>query len=304
MEIFYIPQKKENLSLALGFFDGIHKGHKKVIQSAVDFAKKNNLKSAVVSFTEHPCCLLLNRNPEYIITLEDKIKKIKDLGVDYLYLLNFDEKFSDMTKEKYFEFLCKYTCPKAITTGFNHYFAKNKQGDTKFLNEICSKNNIVYQKIEPVEIEGNIVSSSAIRNALLCADFVTVEKMLGYNFYIEGEVVKGKALGAKIGFKTINIDYPQKIIKIPYGVYCTEVKMNNKKYKAVTNWGIKPTVSNESIPVLESHITDFDRNVYGQNAQITFLCKIRDEKKFDTLSDLKFQIAKDVEFCKNYQIII
>lgn len=300
MEIFHTPPKKENLSLALGFFDGIHKGHKKVIKSAVDFAKKNNLKSAVISFTEHPTCLLLKRNPEYIIPLEDKIKKIENLGVDYLYLLNFDTKFSQMTKEEYFNFLCKYTAPKAITTGFNHYFGKDKQGDTEFLNTVCKKNNIIYKKIEPVKIEGSIVSSSVIRKAVLCADFETAQKMLGYGFYIKGEIIKGESLGTKIGYKTINIEYPPKTIKIPYGVYCTEVEIADNKYKAVTNWGVKPTVSSKRTPITESHIINFEKNIYGQTAKITFLKKIRDEKKFDTLSDLKIQITKDVEFCKNY----
>ena len=138
MEIFYTPKIKTNISLALGFFDGIHSGHKKVIENAVTYAKNNNLQSAVISFTEHPACFLLNRNPEYIIDLEDKIEKIKNLGVDYLYLLTFDEKLSKISKEEYFSLLCNMTSPKAITTGFNHFFGKDKQGDTNFLNEICT----------------------------------------------------------------------------------------------------------------------------------------------------------------------
>ncbi len=300
MEIFYKPEKKENLSLALGFFDGIHKGHKKVIQTAVNYAKQNNLKSAVISFAEHPSCLLLNRNPEYILSLEDKIKKIEKLEVDYLYLLNFDKKLSQMTKKEYFGFLCDFTKPKAITTGYNHFFAKNKQGDTTFLSEICKKNNIIYQKIEPVKIKNLAVSSSAIRNALQCANLDMVKKMLGYNFYVKGDIIKGKQIGEKLGFKTVNIKYPQKTIQIPYGVYCTKVKINNKTFSAVTNWGIKPTIKGKNTPVVEAHILNFNENVYGKNIKISFLTKIRNEKKFDTLSDLQKQINKDVEFCKNF----
>ena len=205
-----------------------------------------------------------------------------------------------MSKRDYFDFLCDFTKPKAITTGYNHFFAQNKEGDTRFLNEICEKNDIVYQKIEPVKIKNLVVSSSSIRNALLCANLDMAKKMLGYNFYIKGKIIKGKQIGEKIGFKTVNIKYPQKTIQIPYGVYCTKVKINNKIYPAVTNWGVKPTVQKENFPIVEAHILNFDENIYGKTINISFLTKIRNEKKFDTLSDLQKQIKKDVEFCKNY----
>ena len=300
MKIYNTPEKKENLSLALGFFDGIHKGHKKVIEQSVYYAKENNLKSAVISFIEHPSCILLKRNPEYILSIEDKVKKIEKLGIDYLYLLDFNLKFAQLSKEEYFNYLCNFTKPKAITTGFNHFFAKDKEGDTNFLQKICKKNNIFYQKIEPVKLKNLTVSSSEIRNFLQCANLEMAKKMLGYNFYTKGEIIKGKQIGSNIGFKTINIEYPSKIIQLPYGVYCSKVTIDNKNYTAVTNWGIQPTVSKENKPLIEAHILNFNQNIYGKNVKISFLTRIRNEKKFDTLSELKKQITKDVEFCKNY----
>ena len=300
MEVFYTPEKKENLSLALGFFDGIHKGHQKVIESAVNAAKKNNLKSAVVSFEQHPSCLLLKRNPEYIIPLEDKIKKLEKLGVDYLYLLTFDEKFSQLSKEDYVEYLIKMTNPKIITTGFNHFFGKNREGNTEFLNKTCKEKNIVYKKIEPIKIKNLVVSSSAIRKFLLCGNVEKAKEMLEYDFYIKGEVIDGMQLGSKLGFKTINVEYPEKIIKLPFGVYCTKVNIDGEIFNSVTNWGVNPTVSGENIPIAETHILNFDKNIYGKKVKIDFLTKIRNEKKFDTLDALKKQISKDVEFCKNY----
>lgn len=302
MEVFYTLEAKKNLSLALGFFDGIHLGHKKVIEKAVSYAKNNNIKSAVISFIDHPACFLLNRNPEYIIPLEDKIEKIKNLGIDYLYLLNFDKKMSEISKEEYFNLLYEKTSPKSITTGFNHFFGKDKMGDTNFLSETCKCKNIHYQKIEPVKINNEIVSSSKIRHSIMNADFQTTKKMLNYDFYIKGKIIKGQQIGGQIGFNTINIEYPDKIIKIPYGVYCTKVEINNVSYYAVTNWGVKPTISENNKPVTESHILNFNKNIYNENVKIIFLTKIRDEKKFDTLEDLKNQIEKDVEFCKNYII--
>ena len=301
MEILLSNEKKTGLSLALGFFDGIHAGHKKVIENAVLYAKKNGLKSAVISFTDHPSCFLLNRKPQYILPLKDKITKIEKLGIDYLYLLNFDEKFSQMTKQEYFDFLVKMTKPKAITTGFNHFFGKNKEGNTKYLYEICTKKNIKYEEIPPVKINDNIVSSSSIRKALLNADLKTVKSMLNYDFYIKGTVIKGQNIGEKMNCKTINIIYPENIIKIPFGVYCTLCEVEGKTYKSVTNWGVKPTFGDKNVPVTETHILNFDENIYDKDVKITFLTKIRDEKKFGSPDELKNQIKKDTEFCLYYK---
>ena len=300
MEILYNLEKKTNLSLALGFFDGIHKGHKKVIENAVQFAKQNNTKSAVISFVDHPSSFILKRKPEYIIPLKDKIEKIQNLDVDYLYLLNFDNNLANMSKENYFNFLLKLTNPIAITTGFNHFFGKDKKGDTKFLETECKKNNIKYTKILPVKVDNKIISSTTIRQSLMNADFGTVKNMTNYDFYIKGEIIKGNQIGTKLGYKTINIKYPDNIIKLPYGVYCTKTKIDNKIYNSITNWGVKPTINNNNSPVMETHILNFNKEIYGQTATIIFFKKIRDEKKFDTLEDLKTQIKKDIELC-NYQ---
>ena len=300
MEIFLNNEKRKDLSIALGFFDGIHLGHKKVIENAVRYAKNNGLKSAVISFSDHPSCLILKRIPEYILSLTDKINKIRNLGVDYLYLIKFDENFSKMSKEEYFDFLIDMTAPKAITTGFNHYFGKNKQGNSDFLNEICAQNNILYTKIPPVQIKNETVSSSKIRKGIMYADFETVRVMLNYDFYIKNTVIKGQQIGEKLGYKTINLNYPKKIIKIPYGVYCTLCEIEGETYKSVTNWGVKPTFANGNSPLIETHIIGLDENLYDKTAKIIFLKKIRDEKKFDTTENLKFQIKQDVEFCMNY----
>ena len=296
MEVLHNCEKKTNLSLALGFFDGIHKGHKKVIENAVDFAKKNGLKSAVVSFSDHPSCLLLNRKPEYILPLRDKIEIIQKFGVDYLYIINFDLKFSQMTKENYIDFLINMTSPKAVTTGFNHFFGKDKQGNTEFLSDYCNRNNIKYTKIQPVKLNNTVISSSVIRKSIISADLKTVSSMLDYDFYIKGTVIKGSQIGGKLGFKTINIKYPENIIKLPYGVYSTFCEIDGQLYKSITNWGIKPTIKENKYPVTETHIFNFDENLYNRQVKIIFLTKIRDEMKFDTLDELKAQIKRDAEF--------
>ena len=205
-----------------------------------------------------------------------------------------------MTKEEYFEMLLNMTSPKSITTGFNHFFGKNRQGNTEFLAKICHQNNIKYQKIEPVKIDNNVVSSSFIRNSIMNANFQTVKQMLGEDFYIKNEVIKGLQIGKKLGYKTININYPEDIIKLPYGVYCTKTEINGGIYKSITNWGEKPTIKGINKPIVETHIFDFNKTIYGKTAKVVFLKKIREEKKFDNLYDLQSQIKQDVEFCKSY----
>ena len=176
-----------------------------------------------------------------------------------------------------------------------HYFAKDKQGDTDFLCEVCHLNNIIYQKIEPVKINDIVVSSSTIRHVIQNGDLELAKNMLGYNFFVKGNVIFGKQFGSKLGFKTINVEYPQKIIKIPFGVYCAKVEVDNKVFNAVANWGVKPTVTDENKPIIEAHLFEFAENIYGKNVKISFLTKIRNEKKFDTPVDLKKQIIEDVK---------
>ena len=244
--------------------------------------------------------LFAKKMPEYILSFEDKVKKIKALGVDYLYILTFDDKFSKLSPEQYFDFILKMTSPKIITTGFNHFFGNNKLGDTNYLAKMCQNNNIAYKKIMPVKFDNHIVSSSVIRKSLKSADFKTASLLLNYDFYVKGKVTKGQKIASEFGFKTINTEYPKNIIKIPFGVYCTKVQIDNKTYESITNWGQKPTVNYNGNPLIETHILDFNENAYDKNVKIMFYSKVRDEKKFDTIEDLKKQISKDVEFCKNY----
>ncbi len=294
MEIFKELIKIPDMSIALGFFDGIHKGHQAVIKNAVDFAKQNNTKSALITFQDHPCCFFYGTKPKYILTRKEKHEKIEQLGIDYLFELNF-ESISGLTAEEYLkDILIKHFTPKAITTGWNHNFGYKKSGDVKFLAQNANKFDYKYFEISPQKEGIKTISSTAIRDYLLDGVIENANKMLGYNFYIKGEVIEGQKLGRTIGFRTANLVYPQELVDLPFGVYDVNVKIDNQNYKGITNFGIRPTVSESKVRSLETHIINFDNDIYGKIITIEFNKMIREEKKFNSIEELKKQITKDI----------
>ncbi len=295
MEILNKLKSNENLAIALGFFDGVHLGHKAVINAAVDYAKKNNIKSAVVTFRQSPYVALNNVKPNYIITLEEKIKAIKKLGVDYLYLSDFTEDLAKQTASDYLKKLVDDLHPKMIATGFNHYFGYNKSGGVDYLRLMQQEYEYEFKEINPIKLNEDVISSTAIRKALSNGDIPKANSMLGYRFYVKNEVIKGRQIGRTIGFKTANLKMPEKMINIPDGVYAVELEVLGKKHMGIANFGSNPTVTDDSQKLLEVHIIDFNQDIYGELVKVSFLVKIRNEKKFQSLTELKTQIEKDIE---------
>lgn len=296
MQIFTELNENKNLSLALGYFDGVHLGHKAVIDSAVGFAKEHNIKSAVITFKNHPCYHFYKIKPEYI--LQSREEYIEKLGIDYLYEIDFDDRISKLSAKEYLEkILIMHFSPKAISTGFNHYFGSNKSGDTRFLSNMQNEFGYKYFEIPAQKIENEIISSTSIRKYLTNGQIQHANTMLGHNFTVEGKVIKGQQIGRKLGFKTANIKYPQTLIEIPHGVY----KVRTKYGMGIANFGVRPTITDKSEPVLETHILDFDKDIYGEKLVVEFLKMIRKEQKFNSSDELRAQIKKDITLLTNPQ---
>ena len=293
MQILNELNKNPNLSLALGYFDGVHLGHRAVIKSAVDFAKENNSKSAVITFKDHPCCYFYGVCPKYILTRKEREQKIAALGVDFLYELDF-ESISGLTAEEYLkDILIKYFTPIAISTGYNHNFGYKKSGNVKYLEKESKKFDYKYFELSPQKLGNEIISSTTIRNLLSKGNLEKANSMLGYKFDISGEVIKGKQIGRTIGFRTANIMYPPELITLPFGVYSVETNYG----KGIANFGLRPTVKGEGT-LVEVHILNFDKDIYGEKIHIEFNKMLRPEKKFPSLEALKNQIHKDIEQIK------
>lgn len=295
MQIFNEINTNKRLSLAFGFFDGVHLGHQAVIKSAVNFAKENNTKSAIITFQDHPCCFFYDVQPKYIIKKHDKIKMFEDLGVDYLYILKFDEYLAMMDASNYLkDVIIKNFAPMAISTGFNHSFGAKKSGDVKLLCTMQKEFCYQYFEVAPILHNSEIISSTRIREDLALGNIELINTMLGYDYFLEETVVEGQHLGRTIGFRTANLFYPDNLVEVGKGVYKVKVQHDGNIYDGIANYGLRPTVTNTDKPTLEVHILDFDKDIYGEQIKVTFLKKIRDEKKFDSLDKLKLQIQSDI----------
>lgn len=296
MQIFNELNYNKGLSLAFGFFDGVHLGHQEVIKNAVDFGKKCSAKSAIITFQDHPCCYFYDIQPKYIVRRHDKYKLFEDLGVDYLYNLKFDENIAHMPAEQYLkDIIIKYFEPVAITTGFNYFFGAKKSGDVDFLTNMQKEYNYKYIQVPPMLYDNEIVSSTRIREDIALGNFEMVNKMLGYNYFLVGNVVEGEKIGRTIGYKTANLIYPDILVLPAKGVYKVSVEYEGETYGGIANYGLRPTIAHDNKAILEVHIFDFDKEIYGEQIKVNFLKKIRDEKKFNSLDELKMQIQKDID---------
>lgn len=307
MQVFYELNKNPEMSLCLGFFDGVHEGHKVVLKNAVNLAKQNSIKSAVITFKHHPLCYLQNRTPQYIISLEDRLKMIEAQGIDCAYVLDFDENIADALAYDYLkDFIVANFSPKFITTGFNHYFGANKQGDASFLRFYQKEFGYKYFEIPPITFDNTLISSSKIRQLIQEGNTEKIPDLLGEYFYVKGRVITGQRLGRTLSFPTANLKYPSDIIKISKGVYAALTEVDNKIYKSIINLGKRPTVQGNHALLLEAHLLNFEGNLYDKDIKVSFVKKLRDEQKFASLPDLKSQLVKDescaLEYFGNHKI--
>ena len=273
-----------DINLVLGFFDGIHIAHKELIQSAVKSGK-----TILITFKESPA-IYFKKPYKYIYPREYSLNKIKDLGVNEILEFDFSQ-IASMPAEDYIKFIVEKFSPKAIYTGFNHTFGANKSGSPELLKKMEEKYNYKYHCIPPIEDNGEIVSSTLIKTLIQAGNIERANRLLGTNFFIENIVEEGAKIGRTLGFPTANINYPENIIELPYGVY--SIKYN--EYSGVLNWGMRPTVNNTIKPIAEAHIINFNENLYGKKVRLEVIKKIRDEKKFENLDELKAQINKDIK---------
>ena len=282
-------------SLVLGFFDGVHTAHRAVIESAVSYAGVQGTVPVLVTLKNSPA-LYFTGKIEYIFKREYSLSVIKNLGINEIIELDF-EKFVSLSAVEFLEYLVKNYSPKSISTGFNHTFGNNKSGNSKTLYDNQSRYGYDYICVPEQFVDGDQVSSTKIKQFLKSGNIKQANKMLQNEFFIEGKVEHGKQLGRTLGFPTANIKYPDSIVKIPYGVYKTNLEIDNKKYCGMMNWGVKPTIENVPEPIAEVHIINYKGDLYGRNIKINITDKIRDEKKFSTLDELRIQIEKDVNLC-------
>lgn len=291
----------EPCCVALGNFDGVHVGHQALISKAVDKAKKFGIKSGVFTFSTHPKNLIPGQKPvKNIIYQEEKAALLEKLGVDYLFNIEFTKEIMTTPPEEYIRmFLVEKFNAKEVFCGFNYRYGFKAAGDGDLLRACGEKYGFNVNQIEPVIIDGDVVSSTLIRGLIMAGEMDECEKYLGRTYDIGGEVVVGNRLGKKIGFPTSNIMIDESMVSPPNGVYVTYCLYNGVRYPSITNVGVKPTIGDFK-KNMETHIFNFDKELYGKFIKIEFLKKTRDEVKFSSVEELSAQIERDCNLAREY----
>ena len=286
--------------LTIGTFDGVHVGHQKIINALVKDAKEKKLEANLLTFFPHPRMILKSeRTLKLIDTIQEKEIILKKLGIDNLIIHPFSLEFSKLSAVEYVrDILLKKLKICSLYTGYNHHFGKNKEASVDDLILFGKKYGFDVRTVPAENISSISVSSTKIRDAILNSNFEIAKKFLGRDYELNGVVIKGKGLGKTINFPTANLSIKESYKLIPSkGVYLVRVYYNNNFFEGMMNIGNRPTIQGID-QTQEVHIFNFNKNIYGEYLKVLFLKKIRDEKKFNSIEDLKNQLIKDKNTCK------
>src|SRR6059036_3037010 len=292
-----LSQLRGPLFLAIGVFDGVHLGHQAVISTSGEHARAANATPVVVTFDPHPEKVLRPEGAPHLLTATShKIALIRDLGVGHLLIITFDKQFAATEPEDFVQQLVKYSKPlREICVGHKWSFGKNRRGNLELLNQFGARFDFGVVGIPPVTVNGELVSSTTIRQAVEAGDLPKAARMLGREYTILGTVVSGDNRGKKIGFPTANLSAHNEQFP-PNGVYFAEAKLDGVIYPGVVNLGFRPTVSSgKADRVLEIHLLDFDSDIYGKDLELRFVRYLRQEQKFESVEALVRQIGRDVQ---------
>ena len=293
---------KSDFNIAtIGSFDGIHIGHKKILQTLTKIAKKNNGKSILITFWPHPRYVLKKNNDFKLLTsLDEKIKLFEKNKIDILYIVDFSLKFSKFSANKFIEnILLEKLKINCLLIGYNNNFGRNREGNIRYLEENKKKFDVDIISIPKQSVDKISISSTKIREYLNNGKINSANRLLGRKYSINGKIVRGNGIGRKINFPTANIeiDEPKKLLP-KSGVYAVEVILNKKIYLGMLNIGYNPTIKNEKKSI-EVNIFKFSEDIYNNKISINFIRRIRNEKKFKNLNELKKQLIIDKKKVKS-----
>ncbi|WP_223034609.1 bifunctional riboflavin kinase/FAD synthetase [Hanstruepera marina] len=286
----------QNSAVTIGTFDGVHIGHQKIIKRLIDTAKKEGLESVVLTFFPHPRMVLQNdADIKLINTIKERQDILDELGLDCLFLKQFTKDFSRWSAEDFVQkLLVNQLNAKKVIIGYDHHFGRNRSANIDDLKAFGEQYNFEVEEISAQDVNDVSVSSTKIRKALLEGDIANANSYLGYNFMLNGIVVKGKGLGKNIGYPTANLYIEEAYKLIPkQGVYIVQSTISNKRVYGMMNIGQNPTVNNSQSQNIEIHFFDFNRSIYNLELKIELLVRIRDEKKFDSIETLSQQLEQD-----------
>ncbi|MGQ9818314.1 MAG: riboflavin biosynthesis protein RibF [Candidatus Kapaibacteriales bacterium] len=298
-----IPFNKMRVITA-GTFDGVHLGHQKIILRINEIARQIGGKSMIITFDPHPQIVLKKKNLEPIkllTTLDERIKLFERNAIDELLVINFTEKFALTPARVYVEeILFNKIGFQKILVGFDHLFGKDREGNINLLQTLSMELGFEVEQISAFILEEIVISSTKIRNALFVNNIELANKLLGYDYFIDGVVVRGDGRGKKLGFPTANIQFDNEYKLVPSnGVYLVYTILGDKKYFGMANLGVRPTFETSQRKTLEVYFFDFQEDLYGTNLSLFFKKFIRPEMKFNSIDDLLIQLKNDEKICRS-----
>ncbi len=291
---------KEDIFLTIGNFDGIHKGHKAILDQLKKEAKTVGAKTAILSFDPHPKIFFENKKNFLINSRLKKISVLEEIGIDILIDLQFDQKLINLSFEEFEQgILINKLDIKKLYLGNDFRYGNQRKGNIQTLKKLCEKTNINLMEVELINdtASNEKVSSSQIRNLITKGDLKKANDNLVSKFSISGIVIKGDQRGRTIGIPTANIEYPDDLVIPPYGVYAVEINILDEIHHGIVNFGMRPTF-NKDFPILEALIFDFDKDIYGEEIEVVLHEKIRNEKKFNGIKELLNQVSLDITVAK------
>lgn len=306
MDVIYGAQNEIKIKgpsgVGLGNFDGLHIGHMALINTLISESKILNLDSIIYTFRKHPENIMRKKLfTPLITTVKKKIELLGQTPLNFLYFDEFTEEFSRLSPEAFVKnILIDMLKAKLVVTGFNYRFGYKGQGDVDLLKKLGDSMGFKVVVIPPIKTDNDVVSSTSIRNNLSKGNMAKVFKMLGRHYSITGEVVGGRRIGNTIGFPTANI-LPEEYLILPLsGVYITRTLLDGKFYYSVTNIGVNPTFEALKRATVETHILNFDEDIYGKNIEVFFMSRLRGEKKFKDKEELVEQMKEDTQKAREF----
>ena len=293
---------QRNTGVGLGNFDGLHIGHMALINTLISECRLNDLQSVVYTFTKHPDTMLRKALISQIITTnEQKTRLLKSTTLDTLCYKEFDEAFSRLSPKEFIKDILVDTLKIRLTVvGFNYRFGYMGKGDVEYLKKSGEKYGFRVIVVPPVKVKAEIVSSTLIREYIKKGKMERVFQLLGRHFSLYGTVIAGRRIGRTLGFPTANIVSHPNMAVPANGVYITKTKYDDRWVNSITNVGIAPTLREGKAFSIETHMLDYNEDIYGKNIEVCFIRKLRDEKKYESIDALKKQVADDIKKTKSY----
>jgi riboflavin kinase / FMN adenylyltransferase len=291
------------ISAAIGFFDGIHRGHQQVIQCAIDYAKEKQLKSAVITFHPHPSVILgkAETREDYLTPLREKEAILEKMGIDYLYLIEFTKELASLSPDSFIDRFINGLSVQHLVSGFDFTYGQKGAGNAASLQDAAQSNAFSYEAVAKVENANEKISSTQIRELVAAGEIEKAFKLLGHPLTLTGEVITGDQRGRTIGYPTANIRIEPAYFLPKVGVYAVEVLVKGQTYYGMANLGFKPTFQQDAaVPNLEVHILDFDEQIYGEQLTVSWRSFIREEVKFNGIDELVGQLNRDKQQVNAY----